>query len=316
MTPILSIIVPFYQVERYLGRCLDSLVDQDVPDGGYEVVLVNDGSTDGSLAIAEEYAAKHPFIKVLSQENQGQGAARNHGIMEARGRYVWFVDSDDWIAGGCVPMIIRELQSRALDALYIKAARVIGDEVIHRPDHPTDGSVMTGSEYVRRYGLNCCAVLTIIRRGLLLDNDLHFTPGLFHEDLEFWPRVYRFIERHAVFNSEVYYNLLREGSTMTSVNPKKGFDLIKVACSLAEAAEGAGSAYRPAYNDFVAMALDSAVKVAASMTPADRAGFMEEWNGHRYLLRSMRNASRPKNRLEGVLLTVAPRLMIKLFPYR
>ena len=93
-----SVIVPVYNVEKYLRQCLDSLVNQTLTD--IEIICINDGSTDGSLAILEDYASKDERIKVISQENQGQGAARNRGIELSSGEYIGFVDPDDWVEYG------------------------------------------------------------------------------------------------------------------------------------------------------------------------------------------------------------------------
>ena len=95
LNPKVSVIVPVYNVERYLRRCLDSLVNQTLEE--IEIILINDGSTDGSLSILEEYALKDSRIRVINQENQKQGAARNNGLKVAQGEYVGFVDSDDWV---------------------------------------------------------------------------------------------------------------------------------------------------------------------------------------------------------------------------
>lgn len=90
-----SIIVPVYNVEKYLKRCLDSLVNQTLKD--IEIICVNDGSTDGSLAILNEYVRNDDRIVVINQENSGQSVARNRGIDVAKGEYIGFVDSDDWV---------------------------------------------------------------------------------------------------------------------------------------------------------------------------------------------------------------------------
>ena len=92
--PKVSVIIPIYNVEKYLRQCLDSLVNQTLAD--IEIICINDGSTDGSLSILEEYASKDERIKVISQENQGQGVARNRGIELSSGEYIGFVDPDDW----------------------------------------------------------------------------------------------------------------------------------------------------------------------------------------------------------------------------
>lgn len=91
-----SIIVPVYNVEKYLKRCLDSLVNQTLKD--IEIICVNDGSTDGSLAILDEYVRNDDRIVVINQENSGQSVARNRGIDVAKGEYIGFVDSDDWVS--------------------------------------------------------------------------------------------------------------------------------------------------------------------------------------------------------------------------
>ena len=94
---LLSFIVPVYNVEQYLEECLDSLLNQDVPHEEYEIICINDGSTDSSSAILEDYANKNPNIRVIHQENGGVSAARNMGLDIAKGEYIWFVDSDDII---------------------------------------------------------------------------------------------------------------------------------------------------------------------------------------------------------------------------
>lgn len=91
----LSIIIPIYNIEKYLSECLDSIVCQDCTN--IEVILVNDGSTDNSGKIADSYAQKYFFIQVIHQKNQGVSVARNNGLLNSKGEYIWFVDGDDWI---------------------------------------------------------------------------------------------------------------------------------------------------------------------------------------------------------------------------
>lgn len=97
----LSIIIPVYNTEKYVGECLDSSVEQDILKNEYEIICIDDGSTDGSLNVLTEYSNKYENIHVYSQKNQGVSAARNAGISVASGKYVWFVDSDDYIAIDC-----------------------------------------------------------------------------------------------------------------------------------------------------------------------------------------------------------------------
>jgi glycosyltransferase involved in cell wall biosynthesis len=94
---LLSVIIPVYNVENYLARCLDSILDQNLDFSNYEIILVNDGSQDKSLDVALEYQKKYSNIKVISQENQGSSVARNAGYALAIGDYLYFMDSDDYV---------------------------------------------------------------------------------------------------------------------------------------------------------------------------------------------------------------------------
>ena len=93
----LSIVIPVYNVEKYVNRCLLSVLNQKVSSNEYEIVIVNDGSTDSSLSIVEEMIESYNNVILVSQENAGLSAARNRGLLLAKGDYIWFVDSDDWI---------------------------------------------------------------------------------------------------------------------------------------------------------------------------------------------------------------------------
>ena len=96
MNPLVSVIIPIYNVEKYLGRCLDSVINQDYKN--IEIILINDGATDNSLNIAIDYQKKDKRIKVFSQKNQGLSAARNTGLDKAVGNYITFIDSDDYVS--------------------------------------------------------------------------------------------------------------------------------------------------------------------------------------------------------------------------
>ena len=107
---ILSIIVPVYNTEKYLETCLESLLNQDIDKSMYEIICVNDGSTDGSFAILKEYAKQYDNIVLIDKENEGVSIARNIGLEKARGDYVWFIDADDWVARQCFGIIKQEIE--------------------------------------------------------------------------------------------------------------------------------------------------------------------------------------------------------------
>ncbi|MBQ7026222.1 MAG: glycosyltransferase, partial [Peptococcaceae bacterium] len=99
---LLSIVIPVYNLENYIGRCLDSLMKQNIDPASYEVICINDGSKDGTYEILEDYKSRYPNIKVFHTENRGVVLARSAGLEKATGRYVWFVDGDDWIEANCL----------------------------------------------------------------------------------------------------------------------------------------------------------------------------------------------------------------------
>jgi glycosyltransferase involved in cell wall biosynthesis len=105
---LLSIIIPVYNLENYIGRCLDSCLAQTV-QGGYEIICVNDGSKDNSLSVLREYESKYPNIRVIDKPNGGVSSARNAGIAAATGEYIWFVDGDDWVATESIGLLEKEL---------------------------------------------------------------------------------------------------------------------------------------------------------------------------------------------------------------
>lgn len=117
----LSFIVPVYNTEKYLPECLDSLLDQDIPRDDYEIICINDGSTDGSLPILLSYANNYQNIHVIDQKNSGVGSARNSGLDAAQGDYIWFVDSDDMIHPNVLLELSSLLYSQSFDRLRIGA---------------------------------------------------------------------------------------------------------------------------------------------------------------------------------------------------
>ena len=119
MNPSVSVVVPVYNVEMYLKECLDSLINQTFKD--IEIICVNDGSTDNSLNILNEYASKDERIKVFSKENSGPGPTRNFGIDNAQGEYLLFVDSDDWLDLDAIKILYETSKSQDLDLLIFLA---------------------------------------------------------------------------------------------------------------------------------------------------------------------------------------------------
>lgn len=144
MNPIVSIIVPIYNAEKYLRRCIDSILNQEYPD--FELILANDGSSDSSGAICDEYAAADPRIKVIHKANSGVSDTRNMAIEQATGTYLQFLDSDDWITPDATKLFVRAATEHHCDLVIADFYRVVGERVSHKGDIEDDG-VLTKEEF-------------------------------------------------------------------------------------------------------------------------------------------------------------------------
>ena len=141
----ISIVIPIYNVEHYIGRCAESVLNQKLSKDEYEVIFVNDGTKDNSVEVLNKAIdfEKYPNFYVYNKENGGLSSARNFGLDKAHGDYVWFVDSDDWIEPNCLAKIVKKLNEINPDILYIYADEYEGNEVYKRGDF-NDFGVVSG----------------------------------------------------------------------------------------------------------------------------------------------------------------------------
>lgn len=222
----LSVIVPIYGVEQYLRKCVDSLLNQNIPSSEYEIILVDDGSPDACPAICDEYAAIHENIRVVHRENGGLSAARNSGIEVAHGEYIMFVDSDDYIEPNVLGGLIAQMELDNLDVLRYNYQNVNEQyEIFHPNKDPKrevnySDSVTEGESFLNeRLGPGCYAWQFIIKKDIL--NDCLFKEGIYFEDTEWTPRMLLKAKRVASTPLIVYNYLWREGSITLPDNPQK-----------------------------------------------------------------------------------------------
>ncbi|GHU71022.1 hypothetical protein FACS189413_12170 [Bacteroidia bacterium] len=145
--PEISIVIPVYNAEKYLLECLESIINQTIPN--WEVLLIDDGSTDGSPEICEDYARKDARIRVFHQPNSGASAARNKGIDEAQGHWITFVDSDDWIAAGYLEKLLNTLTGQQVEAVFCNCFLVQKNEITPNYVYPGN-TLLEGSEVLRK----------------------------------------------------------------------------------------------------------------------------------------------------------------------
>lgn len=218
----LSIIVPLFNSEKYLPKCLDSLLDQDIPEEDYEIILVNDGSPDGSLRLAQSYASKHANIVVLSQANKGTSGARNTGLRHASGKYIYFVDPDDYILANSLKKPLEQMDAESLDVLRFGYTEV--DEQyrkthsVKHPEQPDYSStIMDGCTFMaERLGIACYVWTFFFRTTIIIDNHLFFYEGDYFDDTPWLPRVLQRATRVNSIDTVRHFYLIRQNSLIQS----------------------------------------------------------------------------------------------------
>ena len=230
----LSLILPVYNVEQYLSRCIDSCLEQDLPQDEYEIIIVNDGSTDSSEKIARDYAIKHKSIQIITQPNKGLSSARNTGLKCAKGDYIWFIDSDDYIKKNSLKNIYNELSKYKLDAIWIKWNNQNEQNQII----PLYNDTYTNEDYGIYNGLNFMDYVMgiyyfawsfIFKKEFLIKNKLYFKDGLYFEDSEFAYRALPSMQNIKLYEKECYNYCIRHGSIAQTISKKKINDLLYVA---------------------------------------------------------------------------------------
>ncbi len=225
--PLVSVIIPVYNVEPYLRECLDSICSQTLKN--IEIICINDGSTDGSLNILQEYSKQDKRISVYSQTNSGQSAARNEGIKRAVGKYLYFMDSDDVLNVSALEILCHEAESKQLDVVYFDGQSFSDDENLDEEEikkfyyirkHKYSKETYTGQELMSsmvangEYKESPC--LQLIRTEHFIKNNLWFYAGIIHEDNLFNYKCMLLAERVSHVPEVLFNRRLRSSSTMTS----------------------------------------------------------------------------------------------------
>ncbi len=217
----ISVVVPVYNVEEYIDKCLNSLVNQTLKD--IEIIVVNDGSKDNSQKIIDDYVKKYPKkVKSFIKENGGQGSARNLGIDKSSGEYISFVDSDDWLELDALEKMYNLAQKDKADVV------VCGNKVVS-----IDGKVLKNEPSII-YNDTTLDILygkmavwnKIYKREVILKNNIKFRSKVWYEDIDFTVKIL-FDNINISFIDEPLYNyLLRPGSTMNNSNIKRNLEII------------------------------------------------------------------------------------------
>ena len=290
---LLSFIIPIYNTEDYLESCVDGIISQNTEN--IEIILVDDGSSDNSPVICDNYSEKYDFVKVIHKPNSGAADSRNVGIRKAVGKYILFVDSDDCLYDGSVSRIINTIRQKDADIIFLDSEKVF-----------SNGSVLpTGFDYNeealnsgnRNVALNSLLFMNkypmapwdkVFKTSLIRDNEIYFVTGFIPEDIDF--------VRRAIFNAQSFayckgkhygYRQAREGAVTTKPSVKKVNGLTTIVETWTELANGTDENY----TEFKSGLLNSAAYVYqillrnyALLPKEDRKQFYSRIAKHKNLL--------------------------------
>ncbi len=213
----ISIIIPVYNSQKYLERCLDSIIKAiDYSKKKSEVLLIDNNSTDDSLAILKKYKTKYPkIIQVLKCEIQGAAATRNFGVTKAHGKYIWFIDADDVITKESVKELIEEAEYKKADLVMLGVSRFYNDghSEYLPPILPTDKDYK--SKFIRS---EIGPFQVLIRREWWNKNDFKYKEGFIHEDMELLPAIILYTDNYASIDKLFYHYYQNDDSVLHKIH--------------------------------------------------------------------------------------------------
>lgn len=299
----LSIILTVYNKAPYLHRAFDALLNQEgAEEDEYEVLVVNDGSTDNSATIIDEYAHRDNRVRVFAQTNQGLSMARNNGTDAAKGEYVWYVDADDIISKNAVRLLCAAIESQP-DVIPIYAQ----DEGIDKARNCVPVTVNTGVDVLLSRKWEQCGVFWILRRDFLKENDLKFYPAIYHEDAEFTPRML-YVAKSVKLVPEVLYTIIHEPNSITGTpRPKRAFDCLVVAERLYDFAISKHLDKEPVgivFFDEISMMLNNGLFIITKNSKENKSKFNKALKAKKQILEALKHSGITKYRIEYLLFSM------------
>ena len=238
----LSIIVPVYNLEKYIGPCLESLVNISLSPNEYEILVIDDGSTDRSVAIIDAFTEKYDKVMLIKQSNIGVGAARNNGLQKAKGDYVWLVDGDDMVYSEKVAQALEEAITQNVDALAFQFTAVNeegkeNDWINFKLDFAGKAHLFGPEFYLLNYGKSYLW-LYLIKREVFVKGNLQFKKSIKMQDGELMPKIFMGCQKVLSYDESLIKYRFRPTSAVNDVdeNQRAYFyhSMVTVAKSLAE----------------------------------------------------------------------------------
>jgi len=231
----LSIIIPLYNKEKYIERCLKCLYKQGLENDTFEIIIVDDGSTDASFSIVRNFAIQHSLsnIKLIKQDNQGPSAARNNGLTQAIGEYLYFFDADDLLANNALNILVRLCKKNGLDILEFDSKEIEEEKLFKFPDsvdynqNDFNISIYNANSFITKYNFRNQAWRYLIKRNYLLESNITFLEDMrAYEDLIFTASVFLQSNKISKVNIDAHRYIKVANSIVTTKNPKKNLEFI------------------------------------------------------------------------------------------
>ncbi len=223
---LISVIIPVYNVEEYLRECVDSVINQTYEN--LEIILVDDGSTDSSGRICDEYAEKDSRVSAIHQKNGGLSVARNTGLSKSNGVYIYFLDSDDYIAENAIEVLTSIAEKDNSDIVFFDAVSfadtadfTVKQNYIRKKKYKTDSGYNVFSALNKNKEFHSAVYLMLFKNDFIIKNDLRFIPDILHEDMVFTYHALCFAKVVSQYDKALYYRRYRKNSIMTSSKTKK-----------------------------------------------------------------------------------------------
>lgn len=231
----ISIIIPIYNVEKYLDRCLKSVINQTYQD--FEVIMVNDGSVDGSEQICKNYLKEDSRFILINKKNGGLSDARNYGIDAATGEYIYFLDSDDYISKDTIKVLANLTLDKKADIVVGNGYRIEEGKKTHiKKSFGNISKPLSGVDFLTKSILQknyiACVWLNLYSLKLIKDNKFYFKQNLLHEDELWTPQVFLKAENVYITDKALYFYVIRKNSITTTKTEKNTIDIINTCYEL------------------------------------------------------------------------------------
>lgn len=327
-TAKITVIIPAYNIEDLLGRCIESVVSQDYPKELLEIIVVDDGSTDSTGRIADEYADKYQNVTVLHKENGGSSSARNLGIKHATGEYIGFVDSDDFVDKRMFGTLVDAAKRYDADMVQVSRDEIAEDGSM-LPDvltPPKGETVVTPAEHIRTLLMHTgdASFCTKITRRAVLGDDLRFPEGELNEDFHLMIRTLERVNKLVILPEKYYHVFYRTGSNSRKKAEDKDY-FPSVFTDIVRNADVALNLVRDKYPELVPVAerfgyyqrLDYLLHIPTSKMTSDNSFYKEVVrNIRKSLIKIISNKYLSKrDKIYLMILAPAPRFVRKLHAY-